>query len=465
MDSPGPPYTEGWRNMDFSNTKKDILYRVGGLTLTIFLLSSLLYNNGYFVTEMVLAILLGLQVISLIKAMEKNNNELLNFLDSIRHDDLSHTYKTNYKNQDTNRLNAKLNSALEDLRKKRKEQEADFQYLKNIVQHVGIGLITFNNKGAVQIMNTAAKKLLRLNHVETIRELNVVSENLVDIFVRLKTGGRDLVRLEIGGDIVQLAIYAIELTLRGEEFKLISIQNIQNELEEKEMEAWQNLVRVLTHEIMNSVTPISSLANTVEDELNIQLSNDQEINHIPNEDIADLHLAIQTIKKRSQGLIRFVQDFRNLTHIPKPKVAEMEVKPLVEEMLLLLKHEIESHGISASVRVAPDDMVINADKDLIEQVLINLIKNAIQAFEDQTNKLVEVRGYYDEKGRPVISVKDNGNGIDEEALEKIFIPFFTTKKSGSGIGLSLSRQIMRQHQGMLGVKSKIDEGTEFFLRF
>jgi two-component system nitrogen regulation sensor histidine kinase NtrY len=255
------------------------------------------------------------------------------------------------------------------------------------------------------------------------------------------------------------------VTLRGELYKLISIQNIQNELEEKEMEAWQNLVRVLTHEIMNSVTPISSLANTVEDELKIQLNNDQEIKSISNEDIEDLHLAVQTIKRRSQGLIRFVQDFRNLTHIPKPKIEEIEVKDLLDDMLILLKKEIEANGVIVTIQVDPKNMTLNADKDLIEQVLINLIKNATQAFDEQTNKLVEVTAYFDEKSRPIISVKDNGNGIEEEALQKIFIPFFTTKKNGSGIGLSLSKQIMRQHQGMLGVKSKLDEGTEFFLRF
>jgi len=452
--------------MDFSNTKTAIYIRVGLLTLTIFFMSFLYYDNAFFVTQLVVFILFGLQIIALVKFMEKGNQELISFLDSIRYDDISFTYKTNSKNEHINKLNEELNKVLKNLREVRREKEADFQYLKNIVQHVGIGLITFDKSGKIQIMNTAAKKLLKVNSVETIYDLSSVSEALVDIFSRLRTGGRDLIRLEIGGDIVQLAIYAIELTLRGEEFKLVSIQNIQSELEEKEMEAWQNLVRVLTHEIMNSVTPISSLANTVEDELHEQLNNGQKVNTITNDEIEDIHLAIQTIKKRSQGLIRFVQDFRNLTHIPKPKLSNIEVECLLNEMLVLLKTDIEKNQVQVSVRLDPKDLTLQADKELIEQVLINLIKNAIQSFdEDQTNKLIELSGYVDEKSRPIISVKDNGSGIDEEAMEKIFIPFFTTKKTGSGIGLSLSRQIMRQHQGMLGVKSKVDEGTEFFLRF
>jgi len=451
--------------MDFNNSKIAIYARVGLLTLTIFLLSYTLYSDAFIITQLVIFILFGLQIYSLVKFMDKGNNELMNFLNSIRYDDISYTYTTDSKNEDINKLNNELNKVLKNLREVRKEKEADFQYLKNIVQHVGIGLITFDKQGKIQIMNTAAKKLLKVNQAEAIDDLNVVSPSLVEIFRRLRTGGRDLIRLEIGGDIVQLAIYAIELTLRGDEFKLVSIQNIQSELEEKEMEAWQNLVRVLTHEIMNSVTPISSLANTVEEELKTQLGNDQDVNHITNDEVEDLHLAIQTIKKRSQGLIRFVQDFRNLTHIPKPKISDIEVEGLLNELLLLLKNEAESNNISIKVRIDPKNLTINADKELIEQVLINLIKNAIQAFDEQTNRLVEISAYVDEKSRPIISVKDNGNGIDDEALEKIFIPFFTTKKTGSGIGLSLSRQIMRQHQGMLGVKSKLDEGTEFFLRF
>ena len=333
------------------------------------------------------------------------------------------------------------------------------------MQHVGIGLITFNKKGDVQIINTAAKKLLKINHIENIQDLSPLSESLVDIFLRLKTGGRDLIKLDLSGDIIQLAVYAIELTLRNEEFKLISIQNIQSELEEKEMEAWQNLVRVLTHEIMNSVTPISSLANTVEEDLKQHLLNGESGKIISNENAKDIHLALQTIQKRSAGLIRFVQDFRNLTQIPKPKLRRISAKEMIDQIVMLHRKEIEKNNVTINVSVVPEDLTINADKELIEQVLINLLMNAIQAFDEHTNKLVEIRAYFNEKNRPAIAVKDNGAGIDEEALLKIFIPFFTTKKHGSGIGLSLSKQIMRQHQGMLAVKSKIDEGTEFELRF
>jgi signal transduction histidine kinase len=285
----------------------------------------------------------------------------------------------------------------------------------------------------------------------------------VEAYLKLKTGGRELVRVKNGDETVQLSVYAIELTLRGEELKLISMSNIQSELEEKEMEAWQNLVRVLTHEIMNSVTPISSLAGVVEDELHRKLIASEL--SMGKEEAEDMHLSVQTISKRSEGLIKFVREFRSLTHIPKPKLAEVCVKPLLEELSMLHKKELADNNISISISVEPEKIWVMIDKTLIEQVLINLIKNAIQAFGEKKDKTIILSSYINEKGSAIISVKDTGTGIEPEALEKIFIPFFSTKQTGSGIGLSLSKQIMRQHEGNITVKSVVGEGTEFLLRF
>jgi len=452
--------------MGFKNFKFNVLARIVGIILTSFLLYEILGSDIIFLTPLLLFFLLGVQIFSLLKYIDKSNQEFISFFDSIKYDDINNIYSTTSKNSAVNRLNQEFNKVVKKFQIIRKEKEAEYQYLKNIVQHVGIGLITFKkDSGEVQIINTAAKKLLEISKIENIRELKPTSDHLVDIFSRLKTGGRDLVKLEIGGEIIQLAVYAIELTLTGNEYKLVSIQNIQNELEEKEMEAWQNLVRVLTHEIMNSITPIQSLAATVQDELNAQLANNQTIKGIPDEEIEDIHIAVQTIQKRSEGLIRFVQDFRNLTRTPKPKITTNKIRELLDQIVVLMQNEIDKNGITLSVEVIPEDITFNVDKELIEQVLINLVKNAVQSFDEQDKKTIQLKAFKTDKGRPIISVIDNGSGIDEEALQKIFIPFFTTKKKGSGIGLSLSRQIMRQHQGTLSVKSKPDIGTEFSLKF
>lgn len=452
--------------MGFKNFKFNVGARLLAIVVTSYFVFETYTSNIIFLAPMLVAFLLGLQIISFIKYIDKSNREIVNFLNSIKYDDLGSAYPTNSGNSTINKLNEELNKVINRFQLLRKEREADFQYLKNIVQHVGIGLITFiKESGDIQIINTAAKKILKVSRLDNVKELSEKSQHLVDSFYMLKTGGRDLVRLEIGGEIIQLAVYAIELTLRGEDFKLVSLQNIQNELEEKEMEAWQNLVRVLTHEIMNSITPIQSLAATVETELDSHISSTGQINSIPQEDIEDIHLAVQTIQKRSKGLIRFVQDFRNLTHTPKPKIKSVKVKALLNHIKVLMQQEMKVQQVTLEIKIKPESFTVNADKELIEQVLINLMKNALQAFEDKTDRRISLSAYKSEKGRPTISVKDNGVGIDDEALQKIFIPFFTTKKSGSGIGLSLSRQIMRLHQGILSVKSTPNEGTEFILKF
>jgi nitrogen fixation/metabolism regulation signal transduction histidine kinase len=405
-----------------------------------------------------------LQIRLLIQHIDRSNTNIASFLDSIKFDDLSYSFKTESDDPSVKRLHEELNEAMLKLRSSRREKDSEFLFFKNIVMHVGIGLLVFKEDGKVEIFNSAARKLLKVNRAENISDLKDVSETLVNVFTKLKTGGRELTRLKIGEEVVQLSIYAIELTLRGENVKLVSLQNIQSELEEKEMEAWQNLVRVLTHEIMNSVTPISSLAGIVEEELKpfVKEDNGQPLSK---DQLSDIHLSLQTISKRSEGLIQFVREFRSLTSIPKPKPVQIDVRNLLEELTMLHRKEISEKNIQLTISVYPEDLTLSADKNMIEQVVINLLKNAIQAFEDSEERKIELRAFLNEKSRPVIAIRDTGSGIDPEALEKIFIPFFTTKKTGSGIGLSLSRQIMRQHQGTLTVKSTVGKGTEFLMRF
>lgn len=446
------------------NWKSPFVTRVAILVVTIFVFSYSFFGPGDFNWILSLALMgtIFFQVAQLIKAVEKSNENLTSFLDAISFDDLSYSFKTESTDPTVQRLHQELNEAISKLRVSRKEKDSEYQFFKNIVQHVGIGILTFKRDGAIQIINSAAKRLLKVSRADNIQDLREVDDALVEAFLKLKTGGRELIRLKTGDETYQLSIFAIELTLRGDEVKLISMSNIQSELEEKEMEAWQNLVRVLTHEIMNSVTPISSLAGIVEEEMARKITFQQDI---AKEELGDMHLSLQTISRRSEGLIRFVKEFRNLTHIPKPKLVEVEVKPLLEEMALLHKKELADHGVTVSVSVEPANVFILADKTMIEQVLINLIKNAIQSFDDQPEKQIDLIARSTEKGRAVITVRDNGSGIEPEAQEKIFIPFFSTKKTGSGIGLSLSKQIMRQHEGRITVKSKMGEGTEFALRF
>jgi len=451
--------------MGSNNLRFQIIIRVTAIALTLFLLFELVDSKAFSITILLVLALVIVQVVALIKYIDKTNQDIIDFFEAIKNNDFSITTEKTGKDAYSSYLNEQFEMVIKKLKKSRLAKDERQQYLTTIVQHVGIGLLTFNEKGDVQIMNIAAKRLLKIENIKNIDNLKSISEELVRCFWDLKTGGRSLINIEIGGDERQLSVYAIELTLGKENFKLISLQNIRSELEEKEMEAWQKLVRVLTHEIMNSVTPISSLAYTVEGEIVGYLDHKEENPNIKKEDLEDIHLAVQTIQRRSDGLIRFVNDFRSLTHTPEPKFQMVSVMELFDQITVLLRNEIESNNIKFIVNVKPQNLALSIDPELIQQVLINLIKNAVQALEERENKIVELLAYQDEKNNTLFVLKDNGPGIDEEAQTKIFIPFFTTKKTGSGIGLSLSRQIMRQHNASISVKSKVDEGTEFILRF
>ena len=376
--------------MVYKSFKVQLIGRIVLILLTMFLFTSLYYTDSYFFTKFLVFILLCFEVYYIYHFLEKSNREITHFLESIHYDDFTNTYPEKKTGSSKDNLYHEFNEILKKFREIRADKEAQHQYLRTIVQHIGIGIITFDNEGEVQIINNAAKKLLDIKLIKNIRQLSKDYPAFANSIIDLKTGGRDLLKISKNDDEVQLAIYAIELSLRGKAFKLISIQNIQSELEEKEMEAWQNLIRVLTHEIMNSVTPISSLAEMMETELSEFLENGSDVNRIKDETIEDFYLSVKTIHNRSDSLIKFVSDFRNMTRIKHPNLAENEVEELISHVLLLLKKDIESNDITINCSIKPG-LKINIDKEQIEQVVINVVKNAVQALiageEKSTNHL------------------------------------------------------------------------------
>ena len=457
----------GLGHWNFRNFRFNVFARILAIGTSIFSFAMLLSKSGYTFSCFGLFVLIVFQTYWLIKHVENTNREVVNFLNAIQYDDFSNSYKLSIEGESFVALNDAFNNVLVKFREIRAEKEAHHQYLKTIIHHVGIGIISFDKTGNVQIINNSAKKLFKLNQLTNIDKLQHFSPDLVEKFKKLRTGTKDLVKISSENEIAQLAIYAIELNLQGEEFKLVTIQNIHTELEEKELDAWQKLIRVLTHEITNSVAPISSLAATVNGELEYCQEKEGE-NGINWNDLEDVYLATRTIQRRSEGLIRFVSDFRNLTHIPMPKFKPVRVEELFNHLATLMQTDIEDSKICCNFCVEPVSLLLMADQEMLEQVLINLMKNAIQALnecEENHPKSLILLAKQDEKSRPLIIIKDNAGGIEAEALEKIFIPFYTTKKTGSGIGLSLSQQIMRQHKGNIIANSEVGKGTEFILKF
>ncbi|HMI65080.1 MAG TPA: ATP-binding protein, partial [Cyclobacteriaceae bacterium] len=262
----------------------------------------------------------------------------------------------------------------------------------------------------------------------------------------------------------QLTIQATELRVRGSTVKLVTLQNIQTELQRQELEAWQNLTRVLRHEIMNSITPISSLTSTLREILDHDLIKKEGIYELKNEGAEDLREGLNTIESRSKGLIKFIDAYREYTSLPNPKIRTVRLKDLIEKVALLMRPELKKTTIRFTYSCESEYLTVQADEEMIEQVLINLIKNAVESLAGSDNGKIELNGKYAENAL-LIEVRDNGPGIIKEAIDKIFVPFFTTKKTGSGIGLSLSRQIIQMHNGSLSVVSEPDVETVFTLKF
>jgi len=452
--------------MVYKNFRIQCISRIVLTGITIFVFLYLILKTVLYFPIAVAGFFILYQIVSLIRYVEKTNKNLTRFLQSIRYADFSQTFSGRGQGKSFNELQNAFNGVMNEFKKARSEKEEHFRFLHTVVQHVGIALLAFRQNGDVELINTPAKRLFRVAQLRNINSLKSFSQPLIDKLYSLKPGRKELIKIENNGAFLQLAVYSTEFKLRENIITLVSIQDIRSELEEKEMEAWHNLIRVLTHEIMNSITPISSLASTVNDLLQNQETFDrQRSDENQKEVISDVQSAVQTIQKRSQGLLHFVDNYRSLTNIPKPDFKIFPIAELFGRMKKLMQEESKDKQLTIRKKINPESLELTADPELIEQVLINLIKNSVQACENLDIIEIDLEAGMDERGKVFIKVIDRGPGIEEDVLEKIFIPFYTTKQTGSGIGLSLSRQIVRLHGGTISAFSKPNERTVFMLRF
>jgi two-component system nitrogen regulation sensor histidine kinase NtrY len=421
-------------------------------------------NTETYLTPVLIFILSLLQIYSLIRYVDKTNRDLASFLESIRFSEFTRSFQIKGMGSSFNELNEAFNDVISDFQKVRSEKEEHFHYLQNIVQNIDVSILAFQQDGTVEMINKSAKKLFQISIIPNIHKLSSLSEELVKTLLSIKPGENKLVKIQDDDDFLQLAINATEFKLKDKSVILATIKNIQNVLEEQETEAWQKLIRVLTHEIMNSITPISSLSATLESILKPFTKEEREA-ELDYETVVEIHQALETINKRSKGLLHFVNTYRNLTRIPKPNFKITKVIDLFHNIEKLMEGDLKTAGIKVNRRVDPISLEISMDEQLIEQVIINLMKNAIHAMEKTEDGFINMKAFFNKRGRPTIQISDNGVGILPEVLDKIFIPFFTTKPNGSGIGLSLSRQILRLHGGSITAQSVINEETIFTLTF
>ncbi|MFN8254295.1 MAG: ATP-binding protein [Bacteroidales bacterium] len=453
--------------MTYKNFRFNIIIRVFLIVATSYILATVLHNGSYFMTPFLLFVLLIIQVLSLINYIEKTNRIVSSFLESVRFSDFSRTFQVEGLGSSFDNLKKAFNKVIEDFQKIRNEKEEHYFYLHKIITHIEIGIIAYQKDGTVEMINNAAKKLFNVTNLKNIQILDSWSAGMSDFLFGMEPGSNELLKIKKGDDLFQLSIHTTEFIINERDIVLVSIKNIQSELEEQEMEAWQKLIRVLTHEIMNSIAPIASLTSTVNILVN-ELSNqiDPVLTEIQGRDtVNDIINGLNTIHKRSSGLIDFVEKYRNLTRIPVPNLKVYPVKSQFEAIKKLLENDLVHNNIHLEITIVPEKLELTADEQLIEQVLINLVKNSIHALENIEKKKIKLKAFINSNGKRTLQVIDNGQGIIKEVGDKIFIPFYTTKSSGSGIGLSLSKQIMRSHQGNIRVNSLPFVETCFTLTF
>ncbi len=450
--------------MSFKNFRLNVVGRIVLIMISVAVLLYFLNMQEFVITSVIVSLLIVLQIGGLVSYVERTNRKLTVFLDAIRHSDFSSSFSDQGLGKSFDELNKSFNEVIREFQKTRASKEEHYNYLQTVVQHISIAILVFTKDGSVNMLNNAFKRMLRVSNLRYIHDLDKIDTNLSEVLQNIKAGDSELVRVFIDNELMQISVRATEFRMQNEDFVMVSLQNIHTELEAKEMDSWQKLIRVLTHEIMNSITPIVSLSSTVKtlliDEENLKLRQD-----IDPDDIDSAQSALNTIERRSRGLLNFVEVYRNLTRIPKPSFRHFEIGELFENIRLLLEPKVEEQTIQCNYRVVPPGLKLTADPDLIEQVLINLVINSIHAVRDVENPRIDIVATAENMNHINIAVSDNGYGIKPDNLEQIFVPFFTSKKEGSGIGLSLAREIMRLHKGNITVKSKPRVETRFTLHF
>jgi len=446
----------------FSDFRARVILRVCLLGLTMAALTYMVTRPNMLFAAVLTAVIIVLQLVDVFRFVNQTNRKLTRFLESVKYSDFISGFTSDNKlGRSFKDLNIAFNEVLEAFRKARSEKEEQGQYLNTVVQQVRTGILSFDIEGNVQLINANAKRFMNVTNIKNIRELIPLNPKLYHALNSVEPGKSELYK---GANDLYLTIQATEMRIRGMDVKLITLQNIQPELQKQELEAWQNLTRVLRHEIMNSITPISSLTSTLREILDHEMEKKASHYELKEEGAEDLREGLATIENRSKGLIKFIDAYREYTSLPKPKFATVRLSELIEHVANLLRTELKKTRVEFRYSCSSEYLTIQADVELIEQVLINLLKNAIEALAESEHPHLELIGRYDETS-VLIEVIDNGPGIIKEALEHIFVPFYTTKRTGSGIGLSLSRQIMQMHNGSLNVESEPDVKTVFTLRF
>jgi two-component system nitrogen regulation sensor histidine kinase NtrY len=442
-----------------------VLIRVAFIVLSCMVLGITLQylDRGFYYTLAGIIFLILMQAWLLVNQVNKTNTDLEKFLSSVQDLDSSVRFHKESKDNSFRRIQDSMDHLNAIIQHAKMDKERTSHFLQSLVNHVDVGLLSFDRNGRIEIYNRTAKKYLNVQQPTQLSSLKMQNEEMYKVINNIKPGEEILHKITVGNLLQHVLIKATEFKFDNNLIKLVSFQDITNELDKKELDSWQKLIRVLTHEIMNSISPITSLTSVISGYFKKYEHNPVLPEKLDHQIIAKTLLGLNTIEETGKGLLDFVEKYRSLTSLPKPDLSEFTINKLFRNCKLLMESGI-SGSIKITENVYPENMVLLADYAQVELVLINLIKNATAAVSFKKTGIIQLKAFQTEND-VIIQVEDNGTGIADEIIGDIFVPFYTTKENGSGIGLSLSKQIMQNHNGTISVSSAPNKGTVFTLKF
>lgn len=441
-----------------------ISLRILLIAANVLLSAWFLFYHQLLFTQVLLVLLLVAQVAELIYFASKVNRELKRFFDALNYNDFSVSFNNKSLGGSFRELDESFVNIIEKVKTSKAQRESQSELLKLALDHLRLGIIIVDHHGGIMLINQAAQNMLSIPHFHSWEMLQKKKPAFSQVLGDFKFEGRKLIELDSGQGIREYYLDLDHISLMGTNYRLISFNDLKNEIEQKEIDAWHKLIRILAHEVMNSVTPVTSLSETVKDLLTDAEGKPLTSDQLTPETIDDIVLALNTIIRRSRGMLNFVDEYRKLTKLPAPNFEVFSIEELFDTVIHLMQAQANKKEVSLKKNLLHNRLALRADKKMVEQVLINLIGNALYAMESGTGDEIILSAKM-ESTAIVITVKDNGPGIKEDILHSIFIPFFSTRKNGSGIGLTLSKNIMQLHKGRIHVQSKENEGAVFELRF
>ncbi len=450
--------------MVFKHFSFQIGLRIALLTLVLVGWSALFLVPGYPALRLLLTLIALYQLYDVFRFVTRTNADLARFLEAVRYADFGQRFDMRHMGAGFEELGGVFTDIVERFQVERNQQEEDLRHLRALTEHVPVPLLSLHPDGRVQLHNNAARRLFSSAHITRLADLDTFGEDFARQVLAVKPGERRLGVFRQDDLEQQLTLSATEIVIAGKMEKLVSLQNIQSELDGVQLQAWQDLVRVLTHEIMNSVTPVASLAKTAADLVDDAIRKLQGYPQVA-EELADVKSAVETVARRSDGLMQFVESYQRLTRLPAPDKRLLPVADLFARVAQLVATEWEQNAIELTLQVQPQSLELDADADMMEQVLLNLLKNSEQALAGQQAAHVALTARLNRHGHVSIEVSDNGPGIPADIARRIFVPFFTTKREGSGVGLALTRQVMLAHGGSVVLGSSDSGGAKFTLTF